>query len=1236
MQSLSSSAVRAASLLGLALLHALAAHSVQAADFSIKDTAGDHLDVLCDGKVVGRYMYSHDVSTPEKKQEHYKPFLHVFDDTGAAPITKGAGGVLPHHRGIYVGWNKIGVGGKTYDRWHMKGGDQVHEKFLAQTADAKGATVTSLVKWEGDKPEDAIIEEERTMTFLPPPQGAYALIDVVSKLKAVAGETKLDGDPEHSGLQFRPADEVDRKETQYLYPKESANPHKDTDYPWFAETFSVKGKRYSVVYLYHPSNPAEHFASAYRDYGRFGAFFKATIPANGTQEVRARFLVVAGDMPSVETIQKAWNEFAGKNEPVPKTTAKPAEKSGFPDPNNPKPDAKATPAPKKDEKPAEQKPAEPKTADAKTEAPAPTIVPADLFTAPGGLEVTVWATTPQLHNPTNIDFDKDGRLWVAEGVDYRSHAGRQKEGDKIVVLEDTDGDGRADKSSTFVQEAGLLAPLGVAVLGDKIVVSQPPDLIVFTDVNGDRKFDPAVDKREVLLTGFNGRGHDHSLHSVTAGPDGQWYFNQGNTGALFTDKSGKTFRMGSPYVHANGKQVVDPSTIAGEKSDDGHVWIGGFTARMNPDGTNVTIIGHNYRNSFEQTVNSFGDIYQSDNDDPPACRVTPVLEFGNAGFASRDGKRSWGADKRPGQDVPTAEWRQEDPGTMPAGDVYGGGSPTGVAFYENGALGKKWPGLLLACEAGRNVVFGYFPKPAGAGFKLERFDFITSNKEKKFAGSDFLGGGKSVTNEIPTLFRPSDVCVGPDGAIYVADWFDPQVGGHGDRDNTTSGTIYRVAPKGFKSKVPKIDLATIEGQIAALKSPAVNVRNGGFVKLKAQGEKAVPAVAALLHDESKFIAARAIWLLAQLGPQGIEKVTPLLSSKDDALRLVAYRALRRANHEVLAMAKRMAGDPSPAIRREVALTMRDVPLEQSREILLTIARKFDGHDRAYLEAFGLGAEGKEREIFSELAKTAGPAEKWSDATAWLAWRLGSPDSVADLKTRALSTKVSDAQRKLATDALAFIPTKEASAAMIDLASAQNFPQHDLAMWWLNSRQHNDWRPFGVLAEMKKRGLVKEKPLVAVTSPEPPPGPSKLPPVSEIVNLTGDPVRGKATFAVCQSCHKVGAQGAEFGPDLTQFGKTQPREVIINAIVNPSAEISHGFEGTRIETNDGLIIDGIVTDNNDPIVIKSMGGLVQEVPREKTKSVQPLGRSLMLAPDAMALTAESIADVVAFLKAPDAK
>jgi putative membrane-bound dehydrogenase-like protein len=851
------------------------------------------------------------------------------------------------------------------------------------------------------------------------------------------------------------------------------------------------------------------------------------------------------------------------------------------------------------------------------------FVPPEMFTASDDLEVTMWATSPLLYNPTNIDFDAQGRLYVAEGVNYRGKGGRRKEGDRIVILEDTTGAGVADKTTMFVQEANLAAPLGVAVLGDQIVVSQPPDLLVFTDVNHDGVFDPAIDKREVLLTGFNGRQHDHSLHSLTAGPDGQWYFNQGNTGAQFTDKSGKTFRMGSPYMLQE---------IAGLKSDDGHVWIGGFTARMNPDGTNVTIIGHNYRNSFEQTVNSFGDLYQSDNDDPPACRVSPIMEGGNAGFASTDGQRSWGADRRPGQDTPTAEWRQEDPGTMPAGDVYGGGSPTGVAFYENGALPEKWRGLLLACEAGKNVVFGYLPKPDGAGFTMERFDFLTSNKEKEWAGSDFLGG--KATGELKTMFRPSDVCVGPDGAIYVADWFDPGVGGHGTRDEPYTGSIYRIAPKGFKSVVPKFDLATTAGQITALKNPSPNVRNLGFTRLKAQGATAVPAVAALLKDENAYLAARAAWLLAQMGDSGIAAVTPWLASADAGQRMVAYRALRRANHNVLAMAAKMANDAAPAVRREVALTLRDVPATQSVDTLVAIGKQFDGKDRAYLEAFGLGCSGKESQVYAALAKTMGGApETWSDAFAWIAWRLHPAEAVADLKARALATALSKDQRKLMLTALAFVPSRDAAGAVLELAHAKDFPLQDVAKWWLLNRKGNDWKNYDIDGSLKALGLydADKVKLVAVEMPPEMKDAPALPPAAEIVKLTGDAQRGQLATAICQTCHRIGKSGTDYGPDLTAFGKQQTSEIIAQAIAQPSATISHGFDGSVVTTKDGLIITGMVLSNGDPLIIKCLGGMVQTVPQSRIASVTKMTRSLMLQPQQMGLTAQGIADIVAYLK-----
>jgi putative membrane-bound dehydrogenase-like protein len=852
----------------------------------------------------------------------------------------------------------------------------------------------------------------------------------------------------------------------------------------------------------------------------------------------------------------------------------------------------------------------------------PTAVPSELFTVPEGFEVTVWATSPQIFNPTNIDFDERGRMYVAEGINYRGKKGRRKEGDRIVILEDTLGAGKADKVTVFTQDTNLESPLGVAHIDGKVVVSQPPDLLVYTDVNGDGVIDLSVDKKEVLLTGFNGRQHDHSLHSATFGPDGKWNFNQGNMGADFIDKAGRHFFMGSPYMLQN---------IAGRRSDDGNVWIGGFSVRMNSDGSELRIVGHNYRNSYEQTINSFGDMYQSDNDDPPACRVSLIMEGGNAGFASLDGKRSWGADKRPGQSTPVAEWRQEDPDTMPAGDVYGGGSPTGVAFYENGAMGEKWNGLLLACEAGKNVVFGYLPKPDGAGMKLERFDFLTSNKEKEWAGSDFLGG--KPTGILKTKFRPSDVCVGPDGAIYVADWFDPGVGGHGTRDNGSSGTIYRIAPKGFKSVVPKIDLSSVAGQIAALRSPSPNVRAGGFNRLKAAGDKVVDDVAALLADANPYVASRAVWLLAQLGDKGAALARKELGSADDTRRLVAFRALRAAGRDVFTLCESLAKDKSPAVRREVAIALRDFKTPAAIALLVTISEQFDGQDRAYLEAIGLASTDREALVHAAIAKSmAKPALEWTPAYAWLTWRLHPASAVRDVRARLLSGKLTESEVKRDLTTLAFTRSAEAAGTMVELSLNKSFAQVDLAKWWVGNRKSNLWKPFDVDAIVKARGGdASAAKLVASDLPPEMPGAKALAPVEAIATLKGDVAKGKASAAVCYACHKFDGKGIDFGPDLTTYAKQQSLETLILNIAQPSNNISHGFEGTRVVLDDGMVITGMVLSSGDPLMVKSMGGVVQSIPRQRIKEEKQLDRSLMFTASQMGLTEQSVADIAAYLR-----
>jgi len=870
--------------------------------------------------------------------------------------------------------------------------------------------------------------------------------------------------------------------------------------------------------------------------------------------------------------------------------------------------------------------------------PQPVQLPLDLFKVPDGLEVTLWATSPLLRNPTNIDIDRDGRIWVAEGVRYRSHHARQPEGDKIVVLQDTDGDGKADSTHTFVQEPGLVAPLGVSVIDNKVIVAQPPDMIVYTDVDRNLRFDPAVDKREVLLTGFQGINHDHSLHSVTVGPDGKWVWNAGNMGAMFTDRSGKTFRMFSAY-RANPvgpfKNPHDPAPYAGKPSDDGHVYIGGFTARMNADGTNVEVIGHNYRNSYEQSVTSLGDIFQNDNDDPPACRVSWVMEYANFGFSSNDGQRSWQADRRPGQTVPVSEWRQDDPGMAPVGDVYGGGSPTGNVFYENGALGPSFEGMFLAADAGRNEIFSYQPARQGAGFALDRKVFITSNVKQQYAGSDFIMGSAGVTRAVETLFRPSDVAVGPDGAIYVSDWIDARVGGHQDLDESLSGAIYRIAPKGFVSRVPKFDAATIDGQITALRSPAVNVRAIGFEGLKARGAASTNAVAALLKDPNPYIRGRAMYLLYQLGPQGRQRAGSPESQTDPVMRIAAYRAMRRADLDIIPIAAKLARDADPGVRREVALSLRDQPADKTLGILVDIARGYDGKDRSYLEALGTGATGKEPAFYERVRRELGVKDDpltWSEPFARIAWRLHVPAAVPDLLARAQSAKLSTADRKLALDTLAFVKDPAASKAMLTLA-APNTPLAEPATWWLLNRMSSDWADYGLAPALKTAGIYDPDAIVLKEIVTPTPA-ADLPELSaeEIGRLTGDAARGKTTAARCMMCHAVGDTGAELGPALDGWGRGKSDEVIITALLRPSAEIAQGYEGTELRTKDGLTIQGLLVKQGDPLMMRSMGGVTQVIPANRVAARRRMQKeSLMMSAAQLGLTAQDVADLVAFLR-----
>ena len=627
------------------------------------------------------------------------------------------------------------------------------------------------------------------------------------------------------------------------------------------------------------------------------------------------------------------------------------------------------------------------------------------FTTAEGLGVSLFAAEPMIQNPTNIDIDERGRVWATEAVNYRKYNHLRPEGDRIVIMEDTKGTGLADKETVFYQGKELEAPLGICVLpqptGTKVIVSNAPNVWLFTDTKGDGH----ADKKELLLTGISGVQHDHAIHAFSFGPDGKLYFNMGNAAKQICDPDGKPIvDLAGNVISANGKPYRE-----------------GMVLRCDFDGEklkNFETLAWNFRNNYEVCVDSFGTLWQSDNDDDgnKGVRINYVMEYGNYGYSDEMTGASWQTPRTNIEpEKPQRHWHLNDPGVIPNLLQTGAGSPTGILLNEGGLLGPRFANRIIHCDAGPRVVRSYPVTKDGAGYKADSIDILTSTD---------------------SWYRPADDAIAPDGSLFVGDWYDPGVGGHGMGDHdaaTIRGRIYRVAPTGSKYSVPSVDLSSAAGAVAALQSPNKATQYMAWQTLHAMQAKAEPELLKLWKSENPRFRARALHLLARIS--GEQKyVGEAITDKDPDIRIAGLRIARELKLNIPTLVAQVVKDPEPQVRRDAAIALRGQQATEAASLWTTLARQHDGKDRWYLEALGIGAAGQEERFFAEWIRTVG--DQWNTATGRdIIWRLRTP-ATAEYLAKIVSDKATaEAEKPRYLRAFDFLSASpEKTKTLLQLAS----------------------------------------------------------------------------------------------------------------------------------------------------------------------------------------------------------
>ena len=488
------------------------------------------------------------------------------------------------------------------------------------------------------------------------------------------------------------------------------------------------------------------------------------------------------------------------------------------------------------------------------------------FEVAEGFEVQLYAADPLMAKPVQMNFDAQGRLWVVSSSIYPQLKPGEVANDKVLILEDKDGDGRCEASTVFAD--GLLIPTGIEIGDGGAYVANSTELIHLKDMNGDGK----ADSSRVILSGFGTEDTHHIIHTFRYGPDGALYFNQ------------------SIYIDSNVETPHGTKRLGG-----GGIW------RFRPSTVELDVFVKGMCNPWGHSWDRFGQSFGTDGAGGDGIHYL-VPGFTYPHFPGQ-GKQFPGLNR---------------------------GSPKYCAneTLSGRHLPESWQGSIVTNDFRANRICRFVLSEDGSGFSSKQMPELIKTKDR--------------------AFRPIDVKMGPDGAIYIADWYNPIIN-HGEVDfrdprrDRTHGRIWRITAKGRPLvQKPKLVGATIPELLEHLKAQEDWTRHFAKRVLAEKDPKTVVSelekwIAALdpKHPEIESHRQEALWVYQTLDIVEPKLLGQLLRSPVPQVRAGATRTLALWNKRLpnaIDLLSTQIADEHPRVRLEAVRAAKELKTVSAMEV----------------------------------------------------------------------------------------------------------------------------------------------------------------------------------------------------------------------------------------------------------------------------------------------------------------